>query len=192
MSKRKRQAPIVLKKKGENRKKKVAIDVFYTESHSKTVGVIFNDWQDSEPQDIIVEEVEKESTPYIPGQFFRRELPCILNLLEKINLEEFDTVIIDGFISLKDNNGKVCSGLGEHLLERLPKGVSLIGVAKTNYCKTNEISEHVRRGKSTRPLYVQGRGDYNNETAGNLIRLMKGNFRIPTLLKILDKKTKGN
>lgn len=188
MVKRKRQAVKTWKRTS---KQKLAIDTFYSGSHhARTVGVIFNDWQDTEPSQIIIDEFDGFLYPYVPGQFFRRELPCILNLLEKVDLSNIDTVIIDGFLRLCGENGKICSGLGEHLRDRLPSSVSLIGVAKTNYCKTNEISEHVIRGCSVRPLYVQGEGQYTNETAGNLIRLMCGDFRIPTLLKVLDLETK--
>jgi len=61
----------------------VAIDVYYTLKLAKSVGVIF-DWSDEFPSHVIVDEFDVESD-YILGEFFRRELPCILRILHKIN-----------------------------------------------------------------------------------------------------------
>ena len=70
--------------------------------------------------------------------------------------------------------------------DRCPK---LIGVAKTEFGKCHEISEEVIRGKAKVPLYVQGYG-MSNEEAACLIKNMYGPYRIPDILKILDKETK--
>ncbi|WP_207420305.1 hypothetical protein [Desertivirga brevis] len=49
---------------------------------------------------------------YIPGEFYKRELPGILSLLDKINFELIQAIIIDGFVILNDE-GK--PGLGGYL-----------------------------------------------------------------------------
>jgi deoxyribonuclease V len=41
---------------------------------------------------------------YIPGQFYRRELPELLRILELIE-EEIDTIIVDGYTDLGDKQG---------------------------------------------------------------------------------------
>jgi deoxyinosine 3'endonuclease (endonuclease V) len=170
----------------------IAIDTFY-ESDEKafTVGVLFNSWQDKVPSSIISVTSENNFGPYIPGQFYKRELPCILDLLKNLDLSKLDFIVLDGFLRLKDSNGNVHDGLGLHLKKKLnmPQ-LKLIGVAKSLYCKCDEISVKLYRNKEvTKPLFIQGEG-ISNQLAANLIYSMDGNYRLPTLLKILDKETK--
>ena len=65
---------------------------------------------------------------YIPGSFYKRELPCILSLLSDIN-ETVDTIIVDGYVSLGSR-----PGLGQHIKDEIEPRVAVIGVAK-NYFK---------------------------------------------------------
>lgn len=158
----------------------VAIDVYYKDDGTfRAAGVIFQDWRQENPDKIIIIK-GKTSEEYIPGEFYRRELPCILDILKECPEEK--TVIIDGFIDLKRGN-KVIGGLGHHLLEEKPD-LSVIGVAKSKFAQNQDISEAVYRGGSKKPLWVQG-------CAGVVIREMHGPYRIPTLLKTLDQITKG-
>lgn len=168
----------------------IGIDTYYrSDSDAYTVGVIFDSWTDKVPRQIISCKTS-EFAPYIPGEFYKRELPCILDLLKLVDLEEVDTIILDGFLRLRDMEGHDKDGLGLHLKEvlgdRCPK---LIGVAKTEFGKCHEISEEVVRGKAKVPLYVQGYG-MSNEEAACLIKNMYGPYRIPDILKILDRETK--
>jgi deoxyinosine 3'endonuclease (endonuclease V) len=170
----------------------IAIDTFY-ESDTKafTVGVLFNSWQDKVPSSIISVISENNFGPYIPGQFYKRELPCILDLLKKVDLSKIDFIILDGFLRLKNADGSIHDGLGLHLRKKLNiPHIKLIGVAKSLYCKCDDISIKVYRNKEVvNPLFVQGEG-ISDQLAADLIRSMDGNYRLPTLLKILDKETK--
>lgn len=172
--------------------KKIAIDSYYTEDTAYTVGVVFNDIEDSEPERII-ESMTSDFEPYIPGEFYRRELPGVLRILRELDLRDFDTIILDSFVRLKDESHE-WSGLGEILKARLEeegrwhKDLSIWGVAKTNFIMSDQISEKVYRGESKKPLYVQSTRD--SKGAALLVRRMHGDHRIPTLLKILDKETK--
>lgn len=156
---------------------KAAIDVYYERDKSIAGCVVFKDWQDSCPIETkrIVLPSAKE---YRPGEFYVRELPCILSILKSIDYV-FDTIIIDGFVHLK--KGK---GLGTHLFESLPYPSSVIGVAK-NPLKIADKYITIMRGKSKRPLFVSSIG-CSLEYAAKSIVSMHGHHRIPTLLKLAD------
>ena len=173
---------------------KIAVDTYYFgEEKARTVGVVFNDFSDEAPSQVITA-WSTEFEPYQPGLFYKRELPCILDCLAKINLADFDTIILDGFYKLKGDYGVEWSGLGEHLMSDL-RGKGLLHpdlniwcVAKTNFCRTDEISELVLRGTSEKPLYVQAMRDQKG--VATLVKNMAGEYRLPKMLKILDKETK--
>jgi deoxyribonuclease V len=173
------------------KKKKIAIDASYKEDSAYTVGVIFSSWDDTEPEKIIDCTV-KNPGPYIPGEFYKRELKCILELLKLINLEDFDTIIVDGFIWIK-KDGELTEGLGARLWQELNNSdLSIIGVAKSPFSDCSEYSCSVYRGTGITPLYVQGVGKkMDNKKAGNIIKNMGGQYKLPDILKTLDKKTKS-
>lgn len=54
----------------------LAIDVHYRDTFAKAVGVLFN-WDDEHPQKIITTIVDNVDE-YIPGEFYKRELPSVL------------------------------------------------------------------------------------------------------------------
>jgi deoxyribonuclease V len=167
----------------------VAIDsYYYSDTDCYTVGVLFSKWEQSKPSRIISCHTS-EFAPYCPGKFYTRELPGILNLMKRKEVEGIDTIVLDSFLSLKDNDGSIKEGLGCHLREYFPS-ISLIGVAKSEYCLSRDISIPVIRGLARNPLWVQGMGEYNNSLAASCIKSMFGDYRIPDLLKILDKETK--
>ena len=118
--------------------------------------------------------------PYQSGQFYKRELPCLLALLEKIEMP-LSYIIVDGFVHL-DANKK--AGLGKYLYHALEEKIAVIGVAKNTYKNaTNNIE--IYRGQSKKPLYITAEG-LQLEVAKEYIHAMAGDFRIPTLLKRVD------
>jgi exodeoxyribonuclease-5/deoxyribonuclease V len=96
------------------------------------------------------------------------------------------TIIIDGFVYLDDNQKL---GLGGHLYLQLQGKIPIIGVAKTNFATLEKNKRQLLRGSSMKPLYITSIG-INLDYATELIKNMKGNNRIPTLLKTLDTLTK--
>lgn len=167
--------------------KKLAIDTYYTDSDALTVGIYFNDWKQKNPSKIISYH-SSDFAPYIPGEFYKRELPGILGLLEQVKLEEIDTIIIDGFVHLPKNR----PGLGMHLWESLEYNPNLliVGIAKNYFSSCEEISIPVCRGESKKPLWVDTNGAVPKEIVAKWVKEMHGKYRIPSLLKILDKETK--
>lgn len=163
----------------------LALDTYYQNDTAKTVCIRFHHWADEQHADVLTEELGSVEE-YQPGAFYRRELPCILSILKKTDVQDTEAIIIDGYVLL-DDTGK--HGLGGYLYEALNRKIPVIGVAKTNFANNTLHKKEVYRGGSQRPLYITTLG-IPPETACNYIRSMHGAYRIPTLLKTLDTLTR--
>ena len=161
----------------------LAFDTFYFENKAKTVCLKFDY---TEKNLTTYSEIIENCNEYIPGEFYRRELPCIISLLKQINTKDVNLIIVDGFVYLDDN---FKMGLGAHLFKSLQNKIPIIGVAKTNFATIEELKISVFRGKSKKPLYVSSIGIGLKEAA-KMIEDMDGEYRIPNLLKTLDNHTK--
>jgi deoxyribonuclease V len=159
----------------------LALDVQYVDNIGFVSGILFSHWQDPSPQQIIHHK-EENIHGYIPGEFYKRELPCLLGLIHKLDLSIIDTLIIDGFVLL-NNEGK--PGLGMYLYNALNNSIPVIGVAKSDFYNNELNTVKVYRGQSQSPLYVGSVG-IDKEMAAEYIKQMHGEFRIPTLLKMVD------
>lgn len=163
----------------------IAIDVHYKDSTASSVALLFK-WEDDNPREVIHEELEGFDE-YIPGEFYKRELPCVEALMKKIDTKNIDALIVDGHV-FTDNE---TYGLGGYAWEALNKEIPVIGVAKRSFHSNKDTVIEVYRGSSKNPLYVSAIG-IEKEKAAELVQNMKGEYRIPTILKELDKLTKGN
>lgn len=162
-----------------------AFDTFYYEDFAKTVCIAFEDWN-SETESFIYSENTEISSDYESGAFYKRELPCILSLLKKIDLKEGDLIIVDGYVTL-DNSGKI--GLGGYLYESLNKKYPVIGIAKNGFASEDDLRKTVFRGESKTPLFLTAVGIDTDDTKIK-VENMYGAYRIPTLLKKLDQLTR--
>lgn len=154
------------------------LDVDYRDDGACAAAVVFRDWSDAlaaEERTVEIRDVQ----PYEPGQFFRRELPCLLAVLR--TLPPIETVIIDGYVWLDVASRP---GLGAHLYEALDRRCAVVGVAKTKFQGADHACE-ILRGESQRPLYVTAVG-MPAEVAAERVRSMHGAHRIPTLLGRVD------
>jgi deoxyribonuclease V len=163
----------------------LVIDVYYYSDKAKAVGVLFNNWEDEKAVQIIAIYIDKVED-YESGSFYKRELPCIVKLLKKIDRNIINTIIIDGYVYLSDNR---IPGLGYYLYEYLNKNIPVIGVAKKTFYNNNLHVIPLLRGKSNTPLYITSAGMDLPEAAES-IKKMHGDFRIPTLLKLTDQQTR--
>ena len=156
-----------------------ALDVHYDETTSKATAaaVVFQSWEDAEPIAQYAADCDV-AEDYVPGEFFRRELPCLLAVLKQVQ-ETLSLIVIDGYVTLGDN-----PGLGMRLWEALPLKMPVIGVAKSRF--QNAVAIEVTRGESKIPLFVTAI-DIDPANAADSIRRMHGPFRIPTLLKRADR-----
>jgi deoxyribonuclease V len=164
----------------------LAIDVHYKTDYAKAVAVLFEPG-DAAARRTITERIEQVKD-YEPGQFYKRELPCILKITEKIDLNLVSLIIVDGHVYTNNEGGL---GLGGKLWEALHQKIPVIGVAKTPFLGNKETVQQVLRGQSNNPLYVSAIGIDLNEAA-LLVKNMKGDFRMPDILKAVDKLTKEN
>lgn len=163
----------------------LAFDVHYRENTAKIVCAVFQDWNASKADEYILKYLS-DIAPYESGNFYKRELPCLLEVLNDMDLSEVSHIIIDGFVYLDDDGKK---GLGAHLYESLNSKTPIIGVAKTSFHNNTVHVLPIKRGESNNPLYITAIGMELNEAA-NKIKYMAGRYRMPELLKEVDTKTK--
>ncbi|PBI85080.1 Endonuclease V [Flavobacterium sp. ACN2] len=163
----------------------LAFDTYYFDDKAKTICLEFAEWNEDKNFKIhseIIDNVEE----YIPGEFYKRELPCILSLLKQIDLSTIDVIVVDGFVYLNDENKY---GLGGYLYEKLNKEIPIIGVAKTNFASIEKNKKALFRGDSKKPLYITSIG-IDLDEAYKKVESMAGEYRFPTLLKELDRLSK--
>ena len=156
------------------------VDVHYKIDCAKVACLTFDAWQSTVPKSkytILIKHFEE----YVPGQFYKRELPCIMRILDKVR-ESITVLVIDGYVWL---DGQRTPGLGAHLYSALHGKVNIIGVAKTAF-KGTSAAIKVFRGGSKRPLFVTSVGISPVRAASN-IQKMYGIYRIPILLKLVDR-----
>ena len=162
----------------------LAVDVHYKDEYAKAVGVLFS-IDDNKPSRIIIKNI-KDFEAYTPGQFYKRELPCIMKVIKEININTLDSIIIDGYVYV-DNDCN--NGLGGCLYEAIEGKVPVMGVAKNSFKNNQETVIEVFRGESKNPLYISSIG-IEIAKAAQLIKNMQGKYRIPDILKHLDILTK--
>lgn len=158
-----------------------AFDVYYSNNIAQAVAIGFEHWNDRVPQ-VSEKELIINIEEYVPGEFYKRELPCILRVLKKLDPQTISLIIVDGYVQLDD---KGTPGLGGHLYQTLQEQIPVVGIAKKSYADNHANVREVLRGQSLQPLYVTSVGIDVDEAAAN-IRAMHGDHRIPTLLKQLD------
>lgn len=154
------------------------VDVHYRDPGAVAAGLWFDHWSASTGTAEITLPIAQVA-PYQPGQFYLRELPCLVAVLEQGPAAE--VVVIDGFVWLGDERRP---GLGAHLFRALGGQAAVVGVAKTRFAGAAPVEE-IRRGSSDTPLYISAAGMDLSEAA-LLIVGMHGPHRIPTLLKRVD------
>lgn len=159
---------------------KIALDVAYHDRHA-VVGVVrFREWDSAEPSSwstIICPAADA----YIPGEFYRRELPCLVRGLESVT-PDYTHVLIDGYVHLHKILGK---GLGQHVHDYLAGRGVVIGVAKSPLAMARNFVP-VLRGRSRRPLFVSAVGTDRSAAAGIIAR-MHGRYRLPTMIRYADR-----
>ena len=156
------------------------LDVHYLENAACAAAVVFGQWADTTPLNqysVLVQGIEA----YEPGKFYLRELKPLMAVIERIE-EPICTYLIDAYCYLSQG---LEPGLGAHLYTAIHGRSAVIGVVKNRYRRSHHAIA-VFRGKSRRPLYVTSIG-LPQEEAASQISAMLGKFRIPTLLKAVDR-----
>lgn len=159
-------------------------DVHYEPGRATAACLLFRNWPDADPCLELTQQIPVPA-PYEPGRFYRRELLALLSIIESLP-ERPPVIIIDGYVWLGQESDP---GLGAYLYQALGKTAAVIGVAKTLF-REGSVVRTVKRGASARPLYVTAVGLDVDEAAGRVLQL-HGQFRIPTLLKKVDRLCRG-
>lgn len=157
------------------------VDVDYRSDGSAFAAcVLFDAWPADRPADTRIARIDDVES-YEPGQFFRRELPCVLRVLAEVDVG-LDAILIDGYVTL-DEEGR--PGLGARLHEALKRTVPIIGVAKSRYATATQAIP-VLRGGSKAPLWITATG-IDAAVAASHVLAMHGSHRVPTLLRRVDR-----
>lgn len=158
----------------------LSVDVDYGDAGAFIAGITFDNWAHAQETAIFTSFLGRIDD-YVPGEFYRRELPCILRLLEEHAIAP-ETIVIDGFVYL---DGHRKPGLGKHLYDALNGKVAVVGVAKKPFRGIPPECE-LLRGRSRKPLFITSAG-MPLDVAKASIRSMHGNYRVPTLLRKTDR-----
>ncbi|NUP11259.1 MAG: endonuclease V [Polyangiaceae bacterium] len=154
------------------------VDVHYGEGDGAiAAAVTFDRWDAASPVERCVLPIAHVE-PYEPGAFYKRELPCIVAVLDR--LAAYPTVVVvDGHAWLEPGR----PGLGARLLDTQERIRTVVGVAKTRFHGAPAVA--VLRGGSAVPLWVDEAGEPVD--APRRIAEMHGPFRLPTMLKLVDR-----
>ncbi|MEZ4985964.1 MAG: endonuclease V [Saprospiraceae bacterium] len=162
-----------------------AFDSYYTDRAAFTACIGFPHWESDQPTFSLLQQ-HPITADYESGAFYKRELPGLLEVLEKVSLTSGDTLVIDGYVHLDDDKSP---GLGGYLYQHLLGQYPVIGVAKSKYRHINEAARAIYRGHSAKPLFITSEG-IALDVAASYIKGMKGEYRIPDLLKLVDQLSK--
>lgn len=179
----------------------LCLDVHYADPKAFAAGVTIEDWTSRKPNDEKVVCIERVN-PYVPGQFYRRELPCLVSAIDAFP-ERPTTIIVDGYVWLRGNEQHASSssesekqlpgqkqlpGLGGHLFEHFDGKINVVGVAKNRFRGANAVE--VYRGNSRKPLFVTAAG-IDPGFAASCVQTMAGDDRFPKMLKWVDQLCRG-
>lgn len=165
---------------------KVYIDVYYYtdnktgKEYAHTVAGLFNNYSDLDFEKVIVTRTD-DIEEYEPGNFYKRELPPIIDVLTDIKLHGYniDTIIVDGYVHMcEDDDVTYHKGLGARLKDYLLSkniDIPIIGIAKHPY----------------KYIYKDTYFEYNNniiryEDFDNSLKLPKKNMYITFSLEYKD------
>lgn len=157
----------------------LAVDVDYQGAGGVAAGVLLRNWSDAVAAREIVVRIPAVAE-YVPGEFFRRELPCIEAVLKEVS-EPLECIVVDGYVTLGDPPR---DGLGAALWNKLERAVPVVGVAKTKYLGV-PLEAFLFRGGSSRPLFVTAAGMTCDEAKRRVLS-MAGKHRLPDMLKHVD------
>lgn len=162
----------------------VAIDVGYQGHAANVAAITFETWTAATPTSTHKIQLQTIAA-YEPGAFYKRELPCLLAILNHLPMD-FDLVVVDGYVWLGDQGKK---GLGAYLYEALEGKTPVVGVAKSWFKDNGKQVMELQRGTSNRPLYVSAVG-IDLPVATECVKKMYGHYRFPDLLRKVDQLSK--
>ena len=173
----------------------IAFDTYYYDGYSYTVGGVFESWADNDVCYYVTSKRSCIDAEYKPGELYKRELPCIMQCLSMVNIENIDTIVVDGYVWLSEDGKELVKGLGAKLNDAIKMAYSveknIVGIAKNPYHVKIPNCFEVKHGlESEKPLYVTCSNPDYSEHYAVLVSRMHGDYRIPTILKNVDTKSR--
>lgn len=129
------------------------VDVSYAADVAGVACLLADTWTAAVPAMDLSRCLRCAPAHYVPGAFYKRELPLLRAVIDNLTPSPA-VIVIDGYVWLGANNAP---GLGARLFEVLQSAIAIVGVAKSRY-RDDTWSERVYRGQSRRPLYVTAAG----------------------------------
>ncbi len=162
------------------------LDVNYLAQGARAACVIAVSWEAATAASACTEKIDVVE-PYAPGEFYRRELPCLLAVLRRLPALP-DVIVVDGYVWLPPGDRP---GLGARLHQALGGTIPVVGIAKTAFAGAEAAAAivPVLRGNSRRPLFVTAIG-MEPALAAQCVSRMAGPDRIPLLVKLADRLAK--
>jgi deoxyribonuclease V len=157
------------------------VDAAYASAAAAVAGALIPSWDAQGVSQMRIRRFDGPPRNYEPGAFYKRELPLVLSIISDFD-QPIEVIVIDGYVWL-DANG--LPGLGGHLFSSLGRRIPVVGVAKTRY-QNDTWSIPVLRGESRQPLFITSAGSQARDAA-ECVRRMHGDYRIPTILNIVDR-----
>ncbi len=159
------------------------LDVHYKDAGARAACALTESWEAESPVSTYVQDIETVE-PYEPGNFYRRELPCLLSVLRLLPALPA-TIVVDGYVWLSSGDRP---GLGARLYDALGRGTSVVGIAKTAFAGVESCASVVPvfRGTSQNPLFVTAVG-MEPGIAAQCVSRMAGKYRIPDIVRIADR-----
>ncbi len=130
----------------------LASDAQYAKNNALVAGLLFPDWTLDDIDQQILKKID-DIAPYEPSDFYKRELLCILSLLDEVDVS-LKVIIADGFVTIGSAKK---NGLGMHLYNTIQQTTPIVGVAKKLFIGTPYKCQ-ILRGKSNNPLYITSVG----------------------------------
>lgn len=155
------------------------LDVHYAGSTAAAACILFDGWTAAAPAGELVRHFTGVAE-YEPGNFYRRELPCLIGTIDRLPRRP-EVIIIDGYVWLSPAGRP---GLGARLFDALGGSTPVIGVAKSEFPGAPAVK--VFRGQSKTPLHVTVAG-VDVALAAENVRNMAGAHRIPDMFRLVDR-----
>ena len=76
----------------------LVVDVAYKDNSAQVAGVLLESWESCTSTNQYIIHIQ-DTAEYESGQFYKRELPCILALLDVVK-ENVEFIVIDGYVYL--------------------------------------------------------------------------------------------
>ena len=163
---------------------KICLDVDYGADSVVAACVGFVEWPDAAASFETTRRFEGAPNAYESGQFYRREMPYLVELVRALPAPPA-LIVIDGFVWLDGAR----PGLGAHLSHALAECCPIIGVAKRPFAGAAQATP-LLRGASQDPLFISAIG-VELERAVQDVASMHGPHRVPTLLRRVDQLSRG-